>query len=118
MDKSIASLTLAFAFAGAAIAEPAISALSVTQNSSRVVTIDFTLSETAILTLDLTTNGVSTFFILIFSKTMFSMTESSPRPLRVLMRSPLSVASKMQSRQTRFLTPAAVSLPSVTEPCP
>ena len=59
MNKSIASLTLAFAFASAAIAEPAISALSVTQNSSRVVTIDFTLSETAILTLDLMTNGVS-----------------------------------------------------------
>lgn len=59
MDKSIASLTLAFAFAAAAIAEPTISALSVTQNSSRVVTIDFTLSETAIVTLDMTTNGVS-----------------------------------------------------------
>jgi hypothetical protein len=59
MNKSTASLTLAFAFALAATAEPEISALSVVQNSSRVVTIDFTLSETAIITLDMTTNGVS-----------------------------------------------------------
>ncbi len=59
MNKSTASLTLAFAFALAATAEPEVSALSVVQNSSRVVTIDFTLSETAIVTLDMTTNGVS-----------------------------------------------------------
>ena len=49
----------ALAVAQSALAAPEITSLSVTQNSSKVVTIDFTLSEKAILTMDFTTNGVS-----------------------------------------------------------
>ena len=43
----------------AVAAEPEITGLSVTQNSSRLVTIDFTLSERAIVTFDMTTNGAT-----------------------------------------------------------
>ena len=57
MKKPIA--TVALMCAAAAFADPEITAFSVEQNNSRVVTIDFTLSEKAIVTLDMTTNGVS-----------------------------------------------------------
>ena len=43
----------------AVAAEPEITGLSVTQNSSRLVTIDFTLTERAIVTFDMTTNGAT-----------------------------------------------------------
>lgn len=57
--KSLTAAIVALGCAAAVLAEPEITALTVSQNSSRVVTIDFTLSEKAIVTLDMTTNGVS-----------------------------------------------------------
>ena len=42
-----------------AFADPEITALTVTQNDSRLVTIAYTLSADAVVTLDMTTNGVS-----------------------------------------------------------
>ena len=57
--KNLMSAIVALGCTAAAFAEPEITALTVSQNSSRVVTIDFTLTEKAIVTLDMTTNGVS-----------------------------------------------------------
>ena len=57
--KSLTAAIVALGCAAVVFAEPEITALTVSQNSSRVVTIDFTLSEKAIVTLDMTTNGVS-----------------------------------------------------------
>ncbi|MBR6587722.1 MAG: formylglycine-generating enzyme family protein [Kiritimatiellae bacterium] len=53
---------LAIVFAGASLvaaAQPEITDLEVSQNSSRMVTISFSLSANAIVTMDITTNGVS-----------------------------------------------------------
>ena len=53
---------LAIVFAGASLvaaAQPEITDLEVSQNSSRMVTISFSLSTNAIVTMDITTNGVS-----------------------------------------------------------
>ena len=57
--KSLTAAIVALGCAAAVFAEPEITALTVSQNSSRLVTIDFTLTEKAIVTLDMTTNGVS-----------------------------------------------------------
>ena len=57
--KALTFAVAALAVAQSALADPEITSLSVTQNNSKVVTIDFTLSEKAILTMDFTTNGVS-----------------------------------------------------------
>lgn len=54
--------TFAIVFAGASLmaaAQPEITDLEVAQNSSRMVTISFNLSKNAIVTMDITTNGVS-----------------------------------------------------------
>ena len=57
--KSLTAAIVALGCVAAVFAEPEITALTVSQNSSRLVTIDFTLTEKAIVTLDMTTNGFS-----------------------------------------------------------
>ena len=56
--KKLIALSAALASA-AAFATPEVQGLSVTQNADRMVTIAFTLTEKAIVTMDITTNGVS-----------------------------------------------------------
>lgn len=57
--KKIAMTAVCLSFLSGALAEPEITALTVAQNDSRLVTISYELSEDAIVTLDMTTNGVS-----------------------------------------------------------
>ena len=59
MKKKAALISLAALASAAAFAMPEVEDLEVSQNKDRVVTISFNLTEKAIVTMDITTNGVS-----------------------------------------------------------
>lgn len=59
MKKNAALISLAALASASAFAMPEVEDLSVSQNRDRVVTISFNLTEKAIVTMDITTNGVS-----------------------------------------------------------